>query len=334
MAQVHWEMLATDDGSGGSVPLAVRKPFARQLRTTYSPAPTRLRRPGEEFRALDHRRPGRSRRGRRPAGRAKRGAEGEGDPRRASPASSSTRGSERRAIPREGSLQGVKPADRLEVLSLLLRGDYDLVHYAGHGDFDPEQPDRVGWLFAGGLLTPGEIARIERVPTVIVSNACLSGANVAGSRGRTRRRGDPERGRPPPQPRGRVLQARRPQLRRHRLGGERRRSGDLRAGVLRRAARGQVVRRSRARRPRGALARPRARTARSGPRTSTTATRRAIPGSGPEPERRQRGRRRPARPVFPLPPVRLARELPLGLRRDRCPSTSSRTAPSGATRTC
>ena len=77
-------------------------------------------------------------------------------------------------VPREGSLQGVKPADRLEVLSLLLRGDYDLVHYAGHGDFDPEKPDRVGWVFAGGLLTPGEIARMERVPTIIVSNACLS----------------------------------------------------------------------------------------------------------------------------------------------------------------
>jgi hypothetical protein len=78
------------------------------------------------------------------------------------------------SVPREGPLQGVKPADRLEVLSLLLRGDYDLVHYAGHGDFDPEQPDRVGWVFAGGLLTPGEIDRIERVPTVVVSNACLS----------------------------------------------------------------------------------------------------------------------------------------------------------------
>ena len=51
MAQLHWEMLATRDG-GELVPLAVLKPFARQLRTTYSPAPTRPRRPGETFRAL------------------------------------------------------------------------------------------------------------------------------------------------------------------------------------------------------------------------------------------------------------------------------------------
>jgi CHAT domain-containing protein len=71
-------------------------------------------------------------------------------------------------------LHGVKPADRLEVLSLLLRGNFDLVHYAGHGDFDPEQPNRVGWLFARGLLTPGEIGRLERVPAIVISNACLS----------------------------------------------------------------------------------------------------------------------------------------------------------------
>jgi hypothetical protein len=71
------------------------------------------------------------------------------------------------------ALYGIKPADRLEVLSLLLRGDYDLVHYAGHADFDPEQPDRVGWVFARGLLMPGEIGRLERVPALIFSNAVL-----------------------------------------------------------------------------------------------------------------------------------------------------------------
>ena len=75
---------------------------------------------------------------------------------------------------RDDALYDVKPADRLEVLSLLMDGGFDLVHYAGHADFDPEQPSRVGWVFARGLLTPGEIGRLERVPAVIVSNACLS----------------------------------------------------------------------------------------------------------------------------------------------------------------
>jgi pimeloyl-ACP methyl ester carboxylesterase len=172
MAQLHWEMLAPGEGNG-VVPLAVRRPFARQLRTTYSPAPTRSRRPGEAFRALIIGDPGDPARGedlpgaRSEALKVKEILDGQPgivvDARIGAP-----------SVPREGPLQGVRAADRLEVLSLLLRGDYDLVHYAGHGDFDPAQPDRVGWVFARGLLTPGEIARIERVPTVIVSNACLS----------------------------------------------------------------------------------------------------------------------------------------------------------------
>ncbi len=174
MARLHWEMLAGGmDDENDPRPLAVSKPFARQLRTTYSPAPTRPHRAGSEFRALVIGDPGDPEQGedlpgaRSEALRVKQLLEEREDmvvdARIGAP-----------NVPREGALHGVKPADRLEVLSLLLRGDYDLVHYAGHGDFDPEQPNRVGWLFARGLLTPGEIGRLERVPSVIVSNACLS----------------------------------------------------------------------------------------------------------------------------------------------------------------
>lgn len=185
MARLHWEMLASAIGDESDVvPIAVQKPFARQLRTTYSPAPTRPRRTGREFRALIVGDPGDPEKGedlpgaRSEAMKVKELLEARGDivvdARIGAP-----------SVPREGALHGVKPADRLEVLSLLLRGDYDLVHYAGHGDFDPAQPNRVGWLFARGLLTPGEIGRLERVPAVIVSNACLSARTsqvLAGSR--------------------------------------------------------------------------------------------------------------------------------------------------------
>ena len=79
-------------------------------------------------------------------------------------------------------------ADRLEVLRLLLEGGFDLLHYAGHGDFDPQDPRRAGWLFARGLLTGAEIGRIEQVPAVVVANACLSartsGALAGGRRSR------------------------------------------------------------------------------------------------------------------------------------------------------
>jgi pimeloyl-ACP methyl ester carboxylesterase len=171
MARVHWEMLASDEAD--AVPYAVQRPVARQLRTTYSPAPLRRGRGSQAFRALIVGDPGDPANGedlpgaRREALVVKALLEERGDivveTRIAAP-----------SVPREGELHGIRAADRLEVLSLLLRGGFDLVHYAGHGDFDPAQPNRVGWLFANGLLTPGEIGRLQRVPAVIVSNACLS----------------------------------------------------------------------------------------------------------------------------------------------------------------
>jgi pimeloyl-ACP methyl ester carboxylesterase len=172
MARIHWEMLDNADENGAGRPLAVTRPLARQLRTAYSPAPLPPQRPGETFRALVIGDPGDPDKGddlpgaRNEAFRVKELLESRGvsvEARIGAP-----------NLDRQGRLREVRPADRLEVLSLLLRGGFHLVHYAGHGDFDPEQPNRVGWLFARGLLTPGELGRIERVPAIVVSNACLS----------------------------------------------------------------------------------------------------------------------------------------------------------------
>ncbi len=173
LARLHWEMQPEVGQDGDVQPLSVRKPVARQLRTSYSPAPTRPARPSGGFRALVIGDPGDPDKGEDLPGamnealKVKELLEARED------VSVESRIGAPNA-PRDGALYDVKPADRLEVLSLLLDGDFDLVHYAGHGDFDPEQPSRVGWLFARGLLTPGEIGRLERVPAVIVSNACLS----------------------------------------------------------------------------------------------------------------------------------------------------------------
>jgi hypothetical protein len=73
-----------------------------------------------------------------------------------------------------GPVPGIAPAGRFEVLRMMLRGGLDLIHYAGHGDFDEQRPDRVGWLFKGGLLTSAELERIDEVPSLVVANACLS----------------------------------------------------------------------------------------------------------------------------------------------------------------
>ena len=173
-APVHWEFLAAPQPNGdGYEPLSVTLPFARQLRTVYSPAPLPKPVARGKIKALVIGDPG------DPAtGDSLEGARTEAlrvveilsqrddvevDARIGAP-----------TVPREGPLRGIKPANRLDILSLLLRGEVDLVHYAGHGDFDEEEPDRVGWVFAGGLLTPHELERLERVPAIIVANACLT----------------------------------------------------------------------------------------------------------------------------------------------------------------
>ena len=179
LARVHWEMLARVGSAGGpQTPLSVSAPLARQLRTQYSPSPLPPRPPRDRLRALVIGDPG------DPA----KGEDLPGAQREALTVAAllTERGVtvETRvgapSVPREGPLQDVRPADRLEVLGLLLDGGFDLLHYSGHGDFDPDDPRRAGWLFETGLLTSGEIGRIEHVPSIVVANACLS-ANTSGA---------------------------------------------------------------------------------------------------------------------------------------------------------
>jgi CHAT domain-containing protein len=166
-------------GEADDEPLGIRSPVARQLRTTYSPAPARSATLDRPLRALVIGDPGDPAEGydlpgaRREAlavygllkDRARElGGRLEVEGRIGAP-----------SVAREGALADIPPADRLEVLYLLMKGGWDVVHYAGHGDFDPQRPDRVGWLFAGGLLTAGELERLEEAPRLVVANACLSG---------------------------------------------------------------------------------------------------------------------------------------------------------------
>jgi pimeloyl-ACP methyl ester carboxylesterase len=173
MARIQWELLASQLRAGAAPELlALSTPVARQLRTTYSPSPTPPQRPRRELRALVIGDPG------DPAKRqdlpgARREALQVCQVLRSRNVDVTARiGAP--SVPREGPLHDVEPADRLDVLGLLLEGGFDIVHYAGHGDFDADRPDRVGWVFSGGLLTPGELERVEHVPSIVVANACLS----------------------------------------------------------------------------------------------------------------------------------------------------------------
>jgi hypothetical protein len=77
-----------------------------------------------------------------------------------------------------------KPCDPLELLTLLVNESYDVVHYAGHGIFEPENR-RMGWVFdAACTLSAQEIFRVPQVPRLVFANACHSAEVSAESQRR------------------------------------------------------------------------------------------------------------------------------------------------------
>jgi CHAT domain-containing protein len=56
--------------------------------------------------------------------------------------------------------------------------DYDIVHYAGHADYHPENPSESGWLLKDARLKASEISAmggLQPMPSLVFSNACQSG---------------------------------------------------------------------------------------------------------------------------------------------------------------
>ncbi|MGZ9013844.1 MAG: CHAT domain-containing protein, partial [Burkholderiales bacterium] len=51
---------------------------------------------------------------------------------------------------------------------------YDILHYAGHAYFDPDQVARSGLLCADGPLTGAELAELGNLPSLVFFNACES----------------------------------------------------------------------------------------------------------------------------------------------------------------
>lgn len=199
-ARIHWELVAQRLASGFArdetnlrSALALQLPIARQLRTTYSPPPTK---PADSsartLRALVIGDPGAGAHGlpgaRREALAVKRFLE------RAR--------LEVRALIGAPSDRAGLPAD-CESASWLatmeaLTEPWDILHYCGHGDFDPQDPSRVGWVFENGLLTAGDIRHLDGAPGLVVANACLSArtseASALSGGGAAAPRGDREAG--------------------------------------------------------------------------------------------------------------------------------------------
>jgi hypothetical protein len=179
MAAVPWEVMQFDPGTPGvqepetcpehpadPQPVALKMRVARQLRTTLSPSPRPDVEPtgpldvlvvADPDDSLEHAR-----------------AEGQ-----SVAALLRQLGCCVRLLSGSRGGAGAEAATRSSVIDLLAsrRRPLDLLHYAGHGDFDPVNPARVGWFFADGILGPDELrlALEAMPPSMVVSNSCLTG---------------------------------------------------------------------------------------------------------------------------------------------------------------
>lgn len=71
---------------------------------------------------------------------------------------------------------GASECNLVEILKLILTGDFDVLHYAGHGEYDPSNPTAAGWILGRDqVLTARDIFRARRVPRLVFANACFSG---------------------------------------------------------------------------------------------------------------------------------------------------------------
>jgi CHAT domain-containing protein len=56
--------------------------------------------------------------------------------------------------------------------------DYEIVHYAGHSDYNQQEPSSGGWMLSDGKFSPSDIAKMSGgapFPFLVFSNACHSG---------------------------------------------------------------------------------------------------------------------------------------------------------------
>ena len=62
--------------------------------------------------------------------------------------------------------------------------DYDIVHFAGHCEYNRKHPEKSGWVLSDGAFTVHDIAALGEtlsLPSLVFSNACLSAQVPQGS---------------------------------------------------------------------------------------------------------------------------------------------------------
>ncbi|MBI3302967.1 MAG: CHAT domain-containing protein, partial [Deltaproteobacteria bacterium] len=55
---------------------------------------------------------------------------------------------------------------------------HEVVHFAGHSHYDPDNPSKSGWRLHEGVLTAGELSKLSRPPLLVFSNSCQAGATA------------------------------------------------------------------------------------------------------------------------------------------------------------
>ncbi len=75
-------------------------------------------------------------------------------------------------------------ATRAHFAQKLSDGDYDILHFGGHGFLDRDTPGLSALRFADGNLTADEVLKLpwEKPPYFVFSSACESGRGVGGQR--------------------------------------------------------------------------------------------------------------------------------------------------------
>lgn len=183
-ARIHWELLAESDLNLGPTEageshlrfLATSRGFTRQLRTLYAPPPEPPPPAQRHLRVLVVADPAED--------APLPGAEEEGiavadlfEQFNIVYAHNATKN--RVEVVR---LFGPREATRTTVLRHLMLRTYDVLHFAGHCVYDPQNPAASGWIFSNGeRLSAYEFTRIDRSPAFIFSNACESGVTPARS---------------------------------------------------------------------------------------------------------------------------------------------------------
>jgi hypothetical protein len=71
---------------------------------------------------------------------------------------------------------GCDDASPVDLIGKLVSGQYDIVHFCGHGNYNASDPEQSGWLLSEKLfVTAKDILRARNAPWLIVANACYSG---------------------------------------------------------------------------------------------------------------------------------------------------------------